>query len=100
TDTRMTALSWVQKKPVGGDEQQVPPTALPRGSGLLHEVRGNWVFVERIVARDDRQAALRDEIVAPVLFAVVADHGAFGEMDIAVDDGSPDTAVPADVDMG
>src|SRR5271165_6537275 len=70
------------------------------GSGLLHEVGGHGIFVERVVARHHRQAALGHEVVAPVFFPVVADHGAFRQMHVAIDDGAPDAAVTANVDMG
>ena len=41
-----------------------------------------------------------DEVVLLVLVRVVADDGAVGDVDVAVDDGVADAAVAADVDVG
>ena len=41
-----------------------------------------------------------DEVVFLVFVGVVADDGAVGDVDVAVDDGVADAAVAADVDVG
>ncbi len=61
---------------------------------------GDGVFVDGVVAGDDGEAAGGDEVVLLVLVGVVADDGAVGDVDVAVDDGVADAAVAADVDVG
>ena len=67
---------------------------------MLHELGGDGVFVDGVVAGDYGEAAGGDEVVFLVFFGVVADDGAVRDVDVAVDDGVPDAAVAADVDVG
>src|ERR1017187_3195774 len=70
------------------------------GVALLEEFGADRVLVDGVVAGDDGEAALGDEVVFLVLVGVVADDGAVGDVDVAVDDGVADAAVAADVDVG
>ena len=67
---------------------------------MLEEFGADGVLVDGVVAGDDGEAALGDEVVFLVLVGVVADDGAVGDVDVAVDDGVADAAVAADVDVG
>ena len=72
--------------------------SLPGGSGL-EELWGDGVLVDGVVAGDDGDAARGDEVVFGGLLGVIADDGAVGEVDVAIDDGLADAAVAADVDV-
>ncbi len=67
---------------------------------MLHEFGGDGVLVDAVVAGDDGEAVGGDEVVFLVFVGVVADDGAVGDVDVAVDDGVADATVPADVDVG
>src|ERR1035438_10320955 len=67
---------------------------------LLEEFGADGVLVDGVVASDDGEAALGDEVVFLVFVGVVADDGAVGDVDVAIDDGVADAAVAADVNMG
>src|SRR5260370_19777304 len=54
---------------------------------LLHELGGDGVFVDAVVAGDYGEAVGGDEVVFLVFVGVVADDGAVGDVDVAVDDG-------------
>src|SRR3954454_23180809 len=62
-------------------------------------IRRDGIFEQGIVARHDRDAGLGDEIILLVSFRVEADHGTFRDVDVAIDDGLLDLAVPAGVHM-
>src|SRR5580692_1526889 len=63
-------------------------------------VDGYGVLEERVVASNHGNAAIGDEVTGAVGFGVVADGGAFGEMDVAVDDAAADAAMASDGDVG
>src|ERR1700691_1475534 len=65
----------------------------------LQELGVDGVLEERGVAGDNGQARRGDEVAALVFNRVVANHSAFGDVDVAVDDGAADAAVAADVDV-
>src|ERR1700760_2909874 len=73
--------------------------ALP-GVALLHELGGDGGFVDAVVAGDDGEAVRGDEVIFLIFVGIVADDGAVGDVDVAVDDGVADAAVAADVDVG
>src|SRR5690348_755617 len=69
-------------------------------SGTCNLLRGevihrHRILKQRVVAGDHGDAAVGDEITLAVSLGVVADYGTFGDMDIAVNDGTADAAVPA-----
>ena len=66
----------------------------------LLEVGIDGVLEERGVACDNGQPGWGDKVAALVLYGVVADDRALGYVDMAVDDGSPNAAMPPDVDVG
>src|SRR6202167_2538006 len=63
---------------------------------VIHRYR---VLEERIVAGDDGDAAIGDEVAGAVGFGVVADGGAFGEMYVAIDDAAADAAMASHDDV-
>jgi len=66
---------------------------------LLEKLGGDGVFVDGVVAGDYGEAVGGDEVVFLVFIGVVADDGAVGDVDVAIDDGVADAAVAADVDV-
>src|SRR5271170_4149494 len=63
-------------------------------------VHRHRILEQRVVAGDDGDAAIGDEVARAVGFGVIADGGAFGEMDVAVDDAAADAAMASDGDVG
>src|SRR6266436_3721632 len=65
---------------------------------LEYEKLGGFGFFdEGFLADDDDDAGIGDVEAAAVGFEVVADLGALGKTDMAIDDGAADTRVAADV---
>src|SRR5262249_33830322 len=60
-------------------------------------VHGDGILEERIVSRHHGDSAFGHEVTLAVGVAVVADGRAFGDMDIAVNDGALNAAVASDV---
>src|SRR5271166_3177190 len=59
-----------------------------------------WLFKHPRLRHHHYDACLRDVISPlPVLFRVVPDLGVFGKLDVAVDDGTANARVAADVDV-
>lgn len=78
----------------------MPPKSRQNGLFAGEVVDGDGVFEERVIAGDDGDAAFGDEIALAVGVGVEADGGAFGKMDITIDDGTADAAVASDADVG
>ena len=66
-----------------------------RGGGCL--LRGFGFFDQGFLADDYDYAGVGDVEATLVGFHVVADFGAFGQADVAVDDGAADARVAGDV---
>src|ERR1700675_4133927 len=65
---------------------------------LEYEKSGGFGFFdEGFLADDDDDAGIGDMEAAAVGFQVVADPGALGKTDVAVDDGAADARVAADI---
>src|SRR5258706_362391 len=62
-------------------------------------VHRHRVLKQRVVAGDDGDAAVGDEVARAVGFGVVANRRAFGEMDVAVDDAAAYTAMASHRDI-
>src|ERR1041384_2932443 len=60
-------------------------------------IHRNRTFKQRIIERHYGNSRFSDNEVLGVLLRVIADHGAFGDMHVAVNNGSADTAMAADV---
>src|SRR5580658_9054537 len=75
----------------------------PRGFWSLlggEIVDGYGILKKGIIAGYDCDTAIGDEVAGAVGYGVVADGGAFGEMDVAVDDAAADAAMAPDGDVG
>src|ERR1700730_12838410 len=89
------------------------PAALPPMAGVARSsarrreiallagevIHRDGVLKERVVAGDDGNPAIGDEVARAVGFGVVADGGAFREMNVAVDDAAADAAVASHRDV-
>ena len=64
---------------------------------VIHRDR---VFEEGVVARDDGDSGIGDEIFLAVGFRIVANGRAFRYVNVAIDDRATNTAVAANVYMG
>src|SRR5260370_6396746 len=67
---------------------------------LLHQnniLRRFGLFDQGFLADDDHDAGIADVEAAAVSFKVIADLGALGQADVAVDDGAADARVAADI---
>jgi hypothetical protein len=74
--------------------------ALRANSSLRREVvHGDGILEQGVVAGDDDDAGFGHEVALAVGFGVVADSGALGEMNVAVDNGAADAAVASDADV-
>src|SRR5437762_9700072 len=69
------------------------------GSLRREVVHSDGILEQRVVAGDDDDAGFGDEVALAVGFGVVADSGALGEMNVAVDNGAADAAVASDADV-
>lgn len=88
-----TAWWGIRRRKTSGSVKQhvsLPATGAgePR-SVVMAEFGIDGVLEERRVAGHNRQPRRCDEVPALVLNRIVADHGAFGNMHVAVDDGAP-----------
>src|SRR5580704_1438822 len=94
---RVDSTIGIQPDPTLSPKQLCRDGKFRRRSRLQHEVRSYGVLVERVISRHYSQSAGGDEVLALVLGLIVSDNSAFRQLDIAIDDGPPDTAVTADV---
>src|SRR4051812_28399631 len=86
---------WEAEKPKKRPSQvAILRMELPLLAGEV--VRGDGIFEQGIVAGHDGDAGLGDEVILLVGLRIEADHGAFGDMHVAIDDRLLDLAVPAD----
>src|SRR4029077_125434 len=83
--------------------QEILPRRLARGiaDGLFagEVVYGDRVFEQRVVARNNCDSTVGYEVTLAVGFGVVPDGGAFGDVHVAVEDGSADAAAAAYADV-
>src|SRR5271156_887080 len=81
----------------GGYPIDLAPNQPLLAGEVVHRHR---VLKQRVIAGHDGDAAIGDEVAGAVGFGVVADGGAFGQVDVAIDDAAADAAMASHDDVG